>query len=47
VLRAVEPSLQKMIVCAIAAAVLAIGVWWIVAVRSAPPPVPEVVLPVR
>jgi hypothetical protein len=35
-----------MIVCAIVAAVLAIGVWWIVEIRSAPPPVPKVALPV-
>ncbi len=47
-LRAVEePSRQWMIVCAVAAAALAIGIWWIVEIRSGPPPVPEVTLPVQ
>jgi len=40
-----EPSPQRMIVCAGLVLAFAVAVWWVVEVRSAPPPPPQVTMP--
>jgi len=34
-----------MIVCGVIVAVFAVAIWWVVEIRSAPPPPPQVTMP--
>ncbi len=40
-----EPSPARMVVCAVVVLAFAVGVWGWIEWRTAPPPVPKVVMP--